>query len=125
MSTTNPNPNPAWLAAPLGLAVLAIEDDNEQQAVHETVLQQVLVPSENRVPVSDTRIPINYHIILRGCPFYGFKYMKKTQIVEEYTNIFPLEGKWRIHTTVNNTDSHMSIHISIPKDTLKTCFKDD
>ncbi|KAK2952886.1 putative cathepsin B2 cysteine protease [Blattamonas nauphoetae] len=39
--------------------------------------------SEIRVPVSDTRIPINYHIILRGCPFYGFKYMKKTQIVEE------------------------------------------
>ncbi|KAK2946914.1 hypothetical protein BLNAU_18138 [Blattamonas nauphoetae] len=35
-----------WLSTPAGLAHLAIEDDNEQQAVHETVLKQVLVPSE-------------------------------------------------------------------------------
>ncbi|KAK2945544.1 hypothetical protein BLNAU_19542 [Blattamonas nauphoetae] len=35
-----------WLATPDGLASLEIEDRNEQQAVHEMVLKQVLVPSE-------------------------------------------------------------------------------
>ncbi|KAK2953200.1 hypothetical protein BLNAU_11825 [Blattamonas nauphoetae] len=38
-----------WLSTPDGLALLKIEDRNEQQAVHETVLQQVLVPSENYI----------------------------------------------------------------------------
>ncbi|KAK2950837.1 hypothetical protein BLNAU_14255 [Blattamonas nauphoetae] len=36
------------LAAPLGLARLGIEDDDEEQTVHKTVLQQVLVTSESR-----------------------------------------------------------------------------
>ncbi|KAK2948743.1 hypothetical protein BLNAU_16381 [Blattamonas nauphoetae] len=38
-----------WLATPLGLEQLRIEDDNEQQAVYETLLKQVLVPSENYI----------------------------------------------------------------------------
>ncbi|KAK2953916.1 hypothetical protein BLNAU_11176 [Blattamonas nauphoetae] len=37
------------LATPLGLAQLRIEDDDEQQAVHETVLKQVLSPSEQYI----------------------------------------------------------------------------
>ncbi|KAK2950658.1 hypothetical protein BLNAU_14329 [Blattamonas nauphoetae] len=38
-----------WLATPYGLRKLEISDDNEQQAVHETVFQQVLLPSENYI----------------------------------------------------------------------------
>ncbi|KAK2953282.1 hypothetical protein BLNAU_11745 [Blattamonas nauphoetae] len=38
---------PLLLATPDGLKNLRNEDNYEQQAVHETVLQQVLVPSEN------------------------------------------------------------------------------
>ncbi|KAK2954000.1 hypothetical protein BLNAU_11102 [Blattamonas nauphoetae] len=38
-----------WLAAPSGLEDLEIEDANEQQADHETILKQVLVPSENYI----------------------------------------------------------------------------
>ncbi|KAK2948696.1 hypothetical protein BLNAU_16334 [Blattamonas nauphoetae] len=38
--------NSIWLASPFGLRQLGIEDDNEQQAVHETVLKQVLAPSK-------------------------------------------------------------------------------
>ncbi|KAK2952680.1 hypothetical protein BLNAU_12329 [Blattamonas nauphoetae] len=34
------------LSTPEGLSILEIEDWNEQQAVHKTVLKQVLVPSE-------------------------------------------------------------------------------
>ncbi|KAK2953989.1 hypothetical protein BLNAU_11091 [Blattamonas nauphoetae] len=37
------------LATPIVLANLGIEDGNEQQAVHETVLKHVLVPSEEYV----------------------------------------------------------------------------
>ncbi|KAK2958172.1 hypothetical protein BLNAU_6876 [Blattamonas nauphoetae] len=39
-------PSFLWLATPTGLAKLGIEDGDEQQAVHETVLTQVLEPSE-------------------------------------------------------------------------------
>ncbi|KAK2957622.1 hypothetical protein BLNAU_7521 [Blattamonas nauphoetae] len=35
-----------WLAIPYGLAQLGIEDENEQQAVYETVFLQVITPSE-------------------------------------------------------------------------------
>ncbi|KAK2948614.1 hypothetical protein BLNAU_16433 [Blattamonas nauphoetae] len=38
-----------WLATPNGLTNLKIEDDNKQQAVHETVLKQVLTPSEQYI----------------------------------------------------------------------------
>ncbi|KAK2955294.1 hypothetical protein BLNAU_9685 [Blattamonas nauphoetae] len=38
-----------WLATPFGLNNLEIEEDSGQQAVHETVLQQVLVPSEKYI----------------------------------------------------------------------------
>ncbi|KAK2961563.1 hypothetical protein BLNAU_3361 [Blattamonas nauphoetae] len=38
--------NSVWLSTPDGLRQLAIEDGDEQQAVHETVLQQVMAPSE-------------------------------------------------------------------------------
>ncbi|KAK2951658.1 hypothetical protein BLNAU_13397 [Blattamonas nauphoetae] len=41
--------NPVKLATPFGLAELGIEDRNEQQAVAETVLKQVLVPSEKYI----------------------------------------------------------------------------
>ncbi|KAK2943942.1 hypothetical protein BLNAU_21145 [Blattamonas nauphoetae] len=37
------------LSTPLGLTVLGIEALNEQKAVHETVLKQVLVPSEKYI----------------------------------------------------------------------------
>ncbi|KAK2956333.1 hypothetical protein BLNAU_8700 [Blattamonas nauphoetae] len=38
-----------WLSSPRGLASLEIEDHTDQQAVHETVLQQVLAPSEQYI----------------------------------------------------------------------------
>ncbi|KAK2953027.1 hypothetical protein BLNAU_12016 [Blattamonas nauphoetae] len=38
-----------WLSTPNGLRHLKIEDHNEQQAVHETVFQQVLSPSERYI----------------------------------------------------------------------------
>ncbi|KAK2953982.1 hypothetical protein BLNAU_11084 [Blattamonas nauphoetae] len=38
-----------WLAYRRGLAQLEIEDGNEQLAVHETILKQVLVPSEQYI----------------------------------------------------------------------------
>ncbi|KAK2950671.1 hypothetical protein BLNAU_14342 [Blattamonas nauphoetae] len=41
--------NTLGLATPNGLGQLGIEDDNEQEAEHETVLQQVLAPSEKYI----------------------------------------------------------------------------
>ncbi|KAK2942659.1 hypothetical protein BLNAU_22420 [Blattamonas nauphoetae] len=41
--------NTLCLATPYGLEQVEIEDRNEQQAVHETVLKQVLAPSENYI----------------------------------------------------------------------------
>ncbi|KAK2950711.1 hypothetical protein BLNAU_14382 [Blattamonas nauphoetae] len=38
--------HPFWLATPNNLKKLGIKDDYEQQAVHETILKQVLAPSE-------------------------------------------------------------------------------
>ncbi|KAK2963957.1 hypothetical protein BLNAU_1034 [Blattamonas nauphoetae] len=38
-----------WLATPDGLRKLGIQDGNEQQTVHETVLKQVMVPSEKYI----------------------------------------------------------------------------
>ncbi|KAK2953073.1 hypothetical protein BLNAU_12062 [Blattamonas nauphoetae] len=38
-----------WLATPYGLQQLGIKDKKEQQAVHETILTQVLVPSEKYI----------------------------------------------------------------------------
>ncbi|KAK2959681.1 hypothetical protein BLNAU_5458 [Blattamonas nauphoetae] len=38
-----------WLATPDGLAELGIQDRNERHTVHETVLQQVLAPSEEYI----------------------------------------------------------------------------
>ncbi|KAK2956612.1 hypothetical protein BLNAU_8452 [Blattamonas nauphoetae] len=35
-----------WLTSPYGIASLGIEDDDGQQAVHETVFKQSLIPSE-------------------------------------------------------------------------------
>ncbi|KAK2951316.1 hypothetical protein BLNAU_13695 [Blattamonas nauphoetae] len=41
--------NSVWLTTPYGLTHLEVEDDDEQQAVRETVLKQVLVPSEKYI----------------------------------------------------------------------------
>ncbi|KAK2955434.1 hypothetical protein BLNAU_9662 [Blattamonas nauphoetae] len=41
--------NSVWLANPDGLKHLRFEDENEQQAVHKTVYQQVLAPSEQYI----------------------------------------------------------------------------
>ncbi|KAK2963525.1 hypothetical protein BLNAU_1568 [Blattamonas nauphoetae] len=51
-----------WLATPEGLEELEIEDRNEQQAVHKTVLTQVLAPSEKSI----FRLSINRHLIIDG-----------------------------------------------------------
>ncbi|KAK2944288.1 hypothetical protein BLNAU_20784 [Blattamonas nauphoetae] len=71
-----------WLSTQIGLAAVRIEDRNEQQAVHETVFQQVLVPSEkyichlcaNRYSIIDGR-QSEYFLelltrVLRICPYY-------------------------------------------------------
>ncbi|KAK2950730.1 hypothetical protein BLNAU_14401 [Blattamonas nauphoetae] len=38
-----------WLATPNGLKQLGIEDEDRQQAVHETILKHVLIPSEKYI----------------------------------------------------------------------------
>ncbi|KAK2959941.1 hypothetical protein BLNAU_5138 [Blattamonas nauphoetae] len=61
-----------WLATPDGLAYQGIKDDYEQQAVHETVLKQVLAPSEqyirhlcvNRSSIVDDMQSMQFMIIL-------------------------------------------------------------
>ncbi|KAK2944124.1 hypothetical protein BLNAU_20956 [Blattamonas nauphoetae] len=71
-----------WLSTPNGLARLKIDDPNEQQAVHETVLKQVLIPSEryicylcvNRFSIIDGEqsklfLSLLVHL-LRICPYY-------------------------------------------------------
>ncbi|KAK2954251.1 hypothetical protein BLNAU_10750 [Blattamonas nauphoetae] len=60
------------LTSPSGLAKLGIEDRDEQQAVHETVLNQVLVPSEkyigrlcvNRYSILDGEQSMNFFVLL-------------------------------------------------------------
>ncbi|KAK2954256.1 hypothetical protein BLNAU_10755 [Blattamonas nauphoetae] len=71
-----------WLVTPSGLTYLEIEDDSEQQAVHETVLQQVVVPSEqyiwhlcvNRFSIVDDEQSKWFLVLLaqlfRICPYY-------------------------------------------------------
>ncbi|KAK2950670.1 hypothetical protein BLNAU_14341 [Blattamonas nauphoetae] len=70
-----------WLATPNCMKYLGIEDLNEQQAVHETVLKQVLVPSEkyiwhlcvNRFSIIDEQSKYFLTLlaqILRICPYY-------------------------------------------------------
>ncbi|KAK2950461.1 hypothetical protein BLNAU_14579 [Blattamonas nauphoetae] len=63
-----------WLATPDGLEVLEIEDDDEQQAVHKTVLKQVLSHSEkyiwhlcvNRLSIIDIDQSTNFLKLLAG-----------------------------------------------------------
>ncbi|KAK2941469.1 hypothetical protein BLNAU_23616 [Blattamonas nauphoetae] len=74
--------NSLWLATPFGLKQLEIEDDDKQQAVHETVLKQVLVPSEkyiwhscmNRFSIVDGEQSKSFLILLarllRISPYY-------------------------------------------------------
>ncbi|KAK2945969.1 hypothetical protein BLNAU_19113 [Blattamonas nauphoetae] len=38
-----------WLVTPEGLEILGIQDENELQAVHETIFQQVVAPSEQYI----------------------------------------------------------------------------
>ncbi|KAK2944931.1 hypothetical protein BLNAU_20107 [Blattamonas nauphoetae] len=70
------------LAIPDGLRQLKIEDDNEQQAVHETVFKLVLAPSEkylwhlcvNRFSIIDGdqsyAFMLLHATLLRICPYY-------------------------------------------------------
>ncbi|KAK2944117.1 hypothetical protein BLNAU_20949 [Blattamonas nauphoetae] len=71
-----------WLATPYGLAALEIEDENEQQAVFETVLKQVVAPCEkyiwhlcvNRFLMIDGPKSMHFFALLgqflQICPFY-------------------------------------------------------
>ncbi|KAK2943235.1 hypothetical protein BLNAU_21861 [Blattamonas nauphoetae] len=71
-----------WLATPDALTVFGIKDGHEQQAVHKTVFQQVLVPSEkyichlcvNRFSIVDGEQSQDFLIfivrILVQCPYY-------------------------------------------------------
>ncbi|KAK2952937.1 putative Carbon catabolite-derepressing protein kinase [Blattamonas nauphoetae] len=71
-----------WLATPDGLTLLGIEDDDEQQAVHATILKQVLMPSEeyirhlcvNRFSIVDGDQSLNFLALLAQiiqiCPSY-------------------------------------------------------
>ncbi|KAK2954363.1 hypothetical protein BLNAU_10695 [Blattamonas nauphoetae] len=51
-----------WLTSPNTFAQLEIEDVTEQQAVHETVLKQVLAPSEKYI----SHVCVNRHSIIDG-----------------------------------------------------------
>ncbi|KAK2946917.1 hypothetical protein BLNAU_18141 [Blattamonas nauphoetae] len=57
-----------YLATPAGLAHLAIKDDNQHQAVHETVLQQIVVPSEKYI----RHFCVNRYSIINGALSGGF-----------------------------------------------------
>ncbi|KAK2957005.1 hypothetical protein BLNAU_8080 [Blattamonas nauphoetae] len=71
-----------WLASPYGLAVIRIEDDNEQQAVYETVFQHVIAPSEkyiwhlcvNRYSIVHGNMSIEFMVLLARllqiCPYH-------------------------------------------------------
>ncbi|KAK2940992.1 hypothetical protein BLNAU_24096 [Blattamonas nauphoetae] len=71
-----------WLATPRGLTELKIQDRDEQQAVHETVLKQVLAPSEkyichlcaNRLSIVDGEQSRSFLTLiaqlLEICPYY-------------------------------------------------------
>ncbi|KAK2956587.1 hypothetical protein BLNAU_8427 [Blattamonas nauphoetae] len=71
-----------WLATPYYLTHLEIEDRDEQQAVHETILRQVVTPSEqyichlcvNRNSIVDEEQSEIFLVILvnllRICPYY-------------------------------------------------------
>ncbi|KAK2959591.1 hypothetical protein BLNAU_5369 [Blattamonas nauphoetae] len=54
-----------WLATPFSLPQLEIKDDDGQQAVHETVLQQVIAPSEN--PISAYLVDVK-HLDIHNYP---------------------------------------------------------
>ncbi|KAK2942661.1 hypothetical protein BLNAU_22422 [Blattamonas nauphoetae] len=70
------------LATPFGLETLGIEDDDEQQAVHETIMKQVLAPSEkyirhlcvNRYSNTHENLSKSFMALLarhlRICPYY-------------------------------------------------------
>ncbi|KAK2955738.1 hypothetical protein BLNAU_9274 [Blattamonas nauphoetae] len=72
----------AWLATPGGLEDLEIEAPDEQQALHETVLQQVMAPSEkyichlcvNRYSIVDRDLSVYFlellAFLLEICPYY-------------------------------------------------------
>ncbi|KAK2950827.1 hypothetical protein BLNAU_14245 [Blattamonas nauphoetae] len=74
--------NSLWLSTPTGLRNLRIEDQDERQAVHETVLKQVVAPSEkyigrlcrNRFSIVDGRQSSSFLSfltrLLKICPFY-------------------------------------------------------
>ncbi|KAK2954385.1 hypothetical protein BLNAU_10717 [Blattamonas nauphoetae] len=57
-----------WLQTPHGLSELEIKDGNEQQAVHETVLKQVFVPSEKYI----CHLCANRYSIISGDLSYDF-----------------------------------------------------
>ncbi|KAK2942028.1 hypothetical protein BLNAU_23067 [Blattamonas nauphoetae] len=71
-----------WLATPNGLARLDIEDGHEKQAVHETVLTKLLIPSEqyichfcvHRFSIVDGDQSVLFlevlATVLRICPYY-------------------------------------------------------
>ncbi|KAK2944115.1 hypothetical protein BLNAU_20947 [Blattamonas nauphoetae] len=71
-----------WFLTPGGLTYLEIVDENEQQAVHETILTQVLVPSEqyiwhlcvNRYSIVGEEQSKEFMLLLawliRICPYY-------------------------------------------------------
>ncbi|KAK2953797.1 hypothetical protein BLNAU_11200 [Blattamonas nauphoetae] len=51
-----------WFATPDSLILLGIENDNEKQAVHETILKQVLLPSEKYI----RHLCVNSYSIIDG-----------------------------------------------------------
>ncbi|KAK2940079.1 hypothetical protein BLNAU_25013 [Blattamonas nauphoetae] len=51
-----------WLPTPCGLRQLEIQDDDEQQSVHETILKQVLSPSEKYI----YHLCVNRYSIIEG-----------------------------------------------------------
>ncbi|KAK2955675.1 hypothetical protein BLNAU_9365 [Blattamonas nauphoetae] len=57
-----------WLSTQVGLAHLEIKDDDEQQDVHETVLQQVVAPSEKYI----CHLCVNRYSIIERLQSYSF-----------------------------------------------------
>ncbi|KAK2952735.1 hypothetical protein BLNAU_12384 [Blattamonas nauphoetae] len=60
-----------WLSTPYSLGLLEIKDRNEQQAVNETILQQVVIPSEKYI----WHLCVNRFSIIEGDLASGFMHL--------------------------------------------------
>ncbi|KAK2944287.1 hypothetical protein BLNAU_20783 [Blattamonas nauphoetae] len=97
-----------WPATPFGLTELRIEDGNERQAVHETVFQQVVAPSEKYI----SHVCVNRFSISDGGPSEHF-----LELLANLIQICPY------HQPTMDFVLHMPVFLTIPS--CLTFFEND